>query len=273
MTTTEHARARAVIQDADALIVAAGAGMGVDSGLPDFRGDEGFWQAYPPFAKLGLRFVELANPRWFERDPALAWGFYGHRMHLYRDTIPHRGFEALRRRVAALDGRGFVFTSNVDGQFHKAGFEDEHIVECHGSIHHLQCIDPRCASGIWDARGVAVHVDAATMRAAEPLPRCPACGRLARPNVLMFGDWGWRSERSATQEERLTGWFDALGDRRVVVIELGAGSAVPTVRHFSEQLARRRDVTLVRINPRESHGPAGTVSIAQGAAAAIDLLL
>ena len=36
----------------DALLVAAGAGMGVDSGLPDFRGDEGFWRAYPPFAAL-----------------------------------------------------------------------------------------------------------------------------------------------------------------------------------------------------------------------------
>ena len=52
--------------------------MGVDSGLPDFRGDRGFWKAYPPYAKLGLHFAEMANPRWFDSDPELAWGFYGH---------------------------------------------------------------------------------------------------------------------------------------------------------------------------------------------------
>ena len=51
--------------------------MGVDSGLPDFRGDEGFWNAYPPFRKLGLSFVDLADPRWFADNPAQAWGFTG----------------------------------------------------------------------------------------------------------------------------------------------------------------------------------------------------
>src|SRR5690348_10067591 len=79
----ERQAARA-IADADAMLIAAGAGMGVDSGLPDFRGPEGFWRAYPAFAALGLRFEEVANPSWFRRDPALAWGFYGHRLNLYR---------------------------------------------------------------------------------------------------------------------------------------------------------------------------------------------
>jgi len=70
----------------------AGAGMGVDSGLPDFRGDEGFWKAYPPMAKLGIRFSSMANPRWFESDPELAWGFYGHRLNLYRATVLDRPY-------------------------------------------------------------------------------------------------------------------------------------------------------------------------------------
>jgi hypothetical protein len=83
------------IRRADALLITAGAGMGVDSGLPDFRGNEGFWRAYPAFAKLGLRFDELANPRWFASDPSLAWGFYGHRLNLYRTTTPHDGFAIL----------------------------------------------------------------------------------------------------------------------------------------------------------------------------------
>ena len=85
------AAARAIAA-VDALLITAGAGMGVDSGLPDFRGDEGFWNAYPPYRQLGLSFINVANPRWFDDDPHLAWGFYGHRVNLYRATHPHPGF-------------------------------------------------------------------------------------------------------------------------------------------------------------------------------------
>src|SRR5271170_6633192 len=88
-------RAADAIGEADALLIGAGAGMGVDSGLPDFRGNEGFWKAYPPFRQRKLSFVELANPVWFRSDPRQAWGFYGHRLNLYRNTRPHDGFDTL----------------------------------------------------------------------------------------------------------------------------------------------------------------------------------
>src|SRR3954468_13608755 len=89
------AQAADAVRTADALLVGAGAGVGVDSGLPDFRGDEGFWKAYPPFR--GKSFASVSNPMWFLSDPPQAWGFCGHRLHLYRDTIPHAGFQALLR--------------------------------------------------------------------------------------------------------------------------------------------------------------------------------
>lgn len=57
------------------MLITAGAGMGVDSGLPDFRGSEGFWKAYPVVANLGLSFEELANPALFKQKPHLAWAF------------------------------------------------------------------------------------------------------------------------------------------------------------------------------------------------------
>src|SRR3954468_13166449 len=117
------AQAADAVRTADALLVGAGAGVGVDSGLPDFRGDEGFWNAYPPYRHLGLSFVDLADPRWFEEDPALAWGFYGHRLNLYRATRPHDGFARLRDWGEACPLGAFVFTSNVDGQFQRAGFD------------------------------------------------------------------------------------------------------------------------------------------------------
>ena len=165
--------------------------MGVDSGLPDFRGPEGFWRAYPAFR--GRRFEEISNPVWFQRDPEQAWGFFGHRLNLYRATAPHAGFEILRRWGESRPLGCFVFTSNVDGHFQRAGFSPERIMECHGSIHFLQCVDG-CTDAIWSAEDTTVLVDENTIRARPPLPQCIRCGRLARPNVLMFGDWGLDSE-------------------------------------------------------------------------------
>ncbi|MFC4003935.1 NAD-dependent deacetylase [Prauserella oleivorans] len=243
--TAELDRAAELISSAGALLVCAGAGMGVDSGLPDFRGDEGFWRAYPPYARLGLSFVEVADPVHFAADPELAWGFYGHRLELYRRTRPHDGFAILRRWGDAKSGGVRVFTSNVDGQFQRAGFP--HVAEVHGSIHHLQCLE-RCGDDIWPADDVTVSVDEATMRAVPPLPACPHCGGLARPNILMFGDFDWLGTRTERQLDELRAWRREHPD--LVVVELGAGLAVPTVRRQAE-LASAANGALVRINPRE----------------------
>lgn len=233
------------LDQADGLIIAAGAGMGVDSGLPDFRGDKGLWRAYPALREAQLDFVSIASPRAFRDDPELAWGFYGHRLNLYRHTTPHDGFDILRDWAEHMTHGAFVYTSNVDGQFHKAGFAAERIVECHGSLHWLQCMDD-CESRLWEAEGWVPEVDESACRLLSPLPRCPDCGALARPNVLMFGDDGWNHERTHRQQQRLETWLSMPS--RPVVVELGAGTAVPAVRWFGSML----NAPLIRINLRES---------------------
>ena len=251
-----------LIRQADGLIVAAGAGMGVDSGLPDFRGDAGFWRAYPALGRARLAFASVASPATFRADPALAWGFYGHRLALYRATLPHPGFALLREWRAELPHGAFVFTSNVDGQFQQAGFDPAHVHECHGSIHHLQCLRP-CCREIWPADAFVPDVDADACRLRNEAPVCPRCGALARPNILMFGDAEWVEERSARQAARLQAWLERV--RRPVVIELGAGTAVPSVRHFSQQVVHGGG-RLVRINPREWEVPKSRdVGLAAGA--------
>jgi NAD-dependent SIR2 family protein deacetylase len=267
-----EARIRAAaeaVRGADALLIGAGAGTGVDSGLPDFRGPEGFWKAYPPFR--GRQFADLSTPHWFTTDPRLAWGFFGHRLNLYRAAVPHAGFGILRRWAGRMPLAYFVFTSNVDGQFQKAGFPGERVVECHGSIHHLQCVG-RCGRPIWPAGGVSVDVDEATIRAGSELPACPDCGAVARPNILMFGDGGWDGDRTAGQRARYGDWLRTVRGRRVVAVELGAGLAIPTVRDECE----RRGQVLIRINPREADTPAGGIPLPLGALEAlgrIDALL
>lgn len=270
MEETVARAARAIVQ-ADALVITAGAGMGVDSGLPDFRGTQGFWEAYPPFAKLGLRFEELASPIWFRQDPALAWGFYGHRRNLYRATVPHAGFQILKGWADAAPGGAFVFTSNVDGHFQKAGFSPDQVVECHGAIDTMQCSRP-CSTALWQDE-TEIVVDVTTMRAEPPFPTCPHCVAVARPNILMCGDGGWVETRTGEQEERFEAWLGQTRGEHLVVIEVGAGNAIPTVRRLGEALQRHHSATLIRINPRESEGPTGTLSLPMGALNALQNLL
>jgi NAD-dependent SIR2 family protein deacetylase len=248
-----------VIKRAKHLLVTAGAGMGVDSGLPDFRGDEGFWRAYPIAKKLGLNFQALANPRWFDINPKLAWAFYGHRLKMYKDAIPHEGFNVLN----SLPHDKFVFTSNVDGQFQKAGFDEKRIVEIHGSIHYLQCIKP-CVDEIWP-NNEEIEIDMEKFEA-KSVPKCHFCGGVARPNILMFGDFYFVEKRLNLQLARFEYWLNGI-EGELAIVEIGAGTAVPTVRNLSEKIKRRFNATLIRINPKESFG--ADIEIKKGAKEAL----
>lgn len=185
--TERIATATEWIAQADGIIITAGAGNGIDSGLPDFRGDEGFWNAYPPLARGKIRFIEIANHHGFAETPPLTWRYHGHRLQFYRATVPHEGFHILQRFADSAPLGCFVYTSNVDGQFQKAGFAEQHIVECHGSIHYLQCI-AACTEDIWSADDLVMDVDAERCEWRSSLPRCPRCSCLTRPNIPMFND-------------------------------------------------------------------------------------
>jgi NAD-dependent SIR2 family protein deacetylase len=260
-------RAAAIIRHSDGLLIAAGAGMGVDSGLPDFRGDKGLWKAYPKLGQHRISFVEIANPDAFADNPRLAWGFYGHRLNSYRDIVPHEGFHILKRLAANCPYGYFVYTSNVDGQFQKAGYPDNRIVECHGSIHHLQCTSP-CSRNIWEAKNLKVNVDEANCQLISPLPICPECKGLARPNILMFNDWGWISDRTELQYDCLHRWQSQV--KNLAVIEMGAGIHVPAVRRTSESFG----CPIIRINPAYPEVPnkRRDVGIAMGALATLQLI-
>jgi len=265
-------KAAEAVSNAEALVITAGAGMGVDSGLPDFRGDEGFWNAYPPYRHLGVSFMQMANPAWFHRDPHFAWGFYGHRRNLYRSTVPHRGFEILRRWGESMPCGYFLFTSNVDCQFQKAGFVNERIDECHGSIEWNQCTE-KCGAGIFVADAEMLEIDHEVMKIKGAMPSCPVCGGLARPNILMFGDFEWDSSREHRQNLLLQKWLDDNVSRRVAVVECGAGAAIPTVRHFGEGISRElKSAVLIRINPRDWGVPQGNIGLPMGSKAALEAI-
>jgi NAD-dependent SIR2 family protein deacetylase len=260
-----------LVANADALLITAGAGMSVDSGLPDFRSRQGFWRAYPPLEKLGLSFEQMAQPRWFADKPRMAWAWYGHRQQLYREMRPHAGYELLRKWGQAMPAGSFVVTSNVDGHFLFAGFPAERILEKHGDIHRYQCTTP-CTDAIWLDDPPDLKVDLTTLQAFGELPHCPECGALARPNVLMFNDDAWIADVTQGQQERYSEWFVGLRGRRVVIIECGAGTAIPTIRLAGQRAAEMSLATLVRINPATTGGDESALSLHLPALQALSMI-
>ena len=258
-------KAAEAIASADCLLIIAGAGMGVDSGLPDFRGNKGFWKVHANFEKEGLSFQDLATPHWFDSNPSRAWGFYGHRHQLYKKTVPHKGFQILKKWFASKSTESFVYTSNVDGHFQKAGFSEQMVYECHGAINYFQCCSD-CNNDIWHSPDFQFTVDEKQLLAEGELPSCINCGDIARPNILMFNDSYWLSHRSEQQAKRYKYWKGNIRDKSLTIIEVGAGISGCSARWESRQACN----TLIRINPTDAAGKANTVSIQSGA---LDALL
>ena len=123
-----------------------------------------------------------------------------------------------------------------------------------------------CTNEIWAAPNLHLDIDPEAMLAKGSLPTCPHCGELARPNILMFGDRDWLSSRSEQQRQRFYEWKSAMADKRIVTIELGAGTTIGGILSRGDSMPG----ILIRINPSESEGPQGTLSIPMGALQTID---
>jgi NAD-dependent deacetylase len=146
-------------------VVLTGAGISTESGIPDFRSPTGIWATYDP--------MEYASIDAFLADPVTVWDFYSKRLGVLRDAEPNAGHRAL----ADLEERGWVdavVTQNIDRLHTRAG--SRAVVEVHGSIGTSSCLD--C--------GEVVPLD--DVLELLPVPACPRCGRVLKPDVVMFGE-------------------------------------------------------------------------------------
>jgi NAD-dependent deacetylase len=146
-------------------VVLTGAGISTESGIPDFRSPSGIWARYDP--------LEYATIDAFLDDPAKVWDFYGKRLDMLGTAQPNEGHRAL----AELEDRGWVqavVTQNIDFLHERAGTRE--VVEVHGSIRTSSCLS--C--------GTVVPFD--EVLALLPIPACPRCGRILKPDVVMFGE-------------------------------------------------------------------------------------
>jgi len=199
-----------------------------------------------------------------EKNPHLVWGFHGHRMKLYQDATPHHGYALLQQWGETKNGNLFAITSNVDGHFLKAGWDEKKFLEVHGSFYTLQCKNPLSCDGdeqVWKLEKEVLDkldVDPVSYEAADPLPACKFCGGLARVNALLFYDSYWVSLRSDEQESNWSNWFANNRGKKIVVIEIGAGLAIPTIRRLSESVVNKglSNSKLIRINLRDFNADA-----------------
>ncbi len=212
-----------------------------------------------------MSYRDLARPKLFKNLPSRAWGFYGKRINDYRKTVPHKGFEILLNWGQRYFSDYFVFTSNVDNQFQKAGFDKKKIVECHGSILHKQCLQ-NCCKKVWAMDDLKIEIDNRSF-AEGGFPFCPQCGGPARPNVHMFADLEWVGSRTAIQEKRYKNWLDSTSKENLLIIELGAGVIIKNIRLEGKRLG----VPIIRINPNESKVESGA-SITCGSLEALENL-
>ena len=151
------------------ITVLTGAGVSAGSGVPTFRGEDGLWRTH--------RSEELATPEAFVRNPTLVWEWYDWRRQLVAACQPNRAHTVLADWSHRFDHFTLI-TQNVDGLHERAGTRD--VLRFHGSIWDLQCWNDCPASR-------ARWIDETTPLPSRP-PRCPACGGLARPGVVWFGE-------------------------------------------------------------------------------------
>ena len=158
----------ALIRDRGPVVVLTGAGMSTESGIPDFRSSSGLWAEVDP--------MEVASIDAFRRDPVRVWRWYGPRIRSLLAAKPNDGHRAL----ASLERSGHVaaiVTQNIDTLHTRAGSRD--VTEVHGSIASFTCL----ACG----RGETLDAVLAQLADAEA-PRCPGCGEILKPGVVMFGE-------------------------------------------------------------------------------------
>lgn len=229
------------------VLAITGAGISADSGVPTYRGVGGLYEGRP--TDDGVPIDEALSGPVFRRDPALTWRYLHQIEAACRGARPNAGHRVLAAMQARFEAV-VVLTQNVDGLHRAAGSRD--VIDIHGDFHDLSCTGCDHAETVQDYRDLA------------PLPRCPGCGGVLRPAVILFEEMLPMDKLARLQLELVKG-FD-------VVLSIGTSSLFPYIAAPVLE-ARRRGRPSIEINPGTS-GVSDLVDlrIPAGAAAALSAI-
>jgi len=211
------ARLRDLVARGRNVVALTGAGISAESGVPTFRGKDGFWE------KESIE--DLASPRGFRRDPRRVWSWYDARRRQIAACSPNAGHRALAAYQAQHPGTTLV-TQNVDALHRRAGSRP---LEIHGCLFRVRC--PREGVTREDLR--------------VPLPEIPpvcGCGATLRPDVVWFGELLPEKEMGEAME---------AARRAELFLVIGTSSLVYPAASLPE-IARGRGAYLAEINVEET---------------------
>lgn len=173
------------LRGGDRLTVMSGAGISAESGIPTFRGPEGYWT-------VGARVYhpqQMATRAMFERSPREVWRWYLYRMGVCRRAAPNAGHRAVADLERRLGDRFTLITQNVDGLHLRAGSSPGRTLQIHGNVSFMRCA-AECATAVFplpaDVPAKGPHDPLTDAEAA--LLVCPRCGGPSRPHVLWFDE-------------------------------------------------------------------------------------
>lgn len=245
----EIRRAAKAIKEADCVIIGAGAGLSAADGM-DFQSEEIMKEVFPYLYKRGFKTLWEAHFGFLD-DPmaefvveamTLKWMYYE------MDALPI--YFDLKEIMDKVDY--FIYSTNIDDQFEKAGYRKDRLFCPQNSFTRLQCRKP-CCRDIWDAKPyydkIWEDVDLETMHVPEEdMPVCPHCGGRAVWN-LSNRDYFIPDEVYAP-EPAYQKYLEEAKDKKVVFLELGIGFNTPNViRHPFERYTRTYpNATLIRVN-------------------------
>ena len=230
-------QAKNALDDAEYVVILAGAGMSAELGLPVYyKGKDARYgeQVMPS----GFTVMEHANAELWETHRELQIQFFHESLQQIL-TIPiddqSNHYHILYDYLKFAQKKYFVMTSNVDRAFARSGFAESRIYEIHGSRLKSQCLD-HPEHGVFPT--LVTHEK--TM--------CPICGGDTRPNVMFFGDYFFNTEVELKQQNNYAVYRSNLIGRKTVVLEIGAGTTVATIRNQSAILNHHFNATVIRIN-------------------------
>jgi NAD-dependent deacetylase len=223
------------------IIVLTGAGISAESGIPTFRGEEGYWTV----GSESYRPEEMATYRCFSRMPEEVWSWYLYRRGVCRAADPNPGHRALVELEEAYQDRFLLVTQNVDGLHLRAGNRLERTYQIHGNIDYLRCEDdPKSLRPIPESLGERWPKERKVGPEEMKLLRCCAGGRLARPHVLWFDEY---------YNEELYHFESSVeaASRASLLLVIGSSGKTNLPVHMAATMARRR-APMVFLNPEPS---------------------
>ena len=229
------------------VLVVTGAGVSAESGIPTFRGKDGYWRNLDP--------AKLATPEAFARDPELIGEWYRERRERIRNAQPNAAHKAIAKLAQHAD-EFLLITQNVDDLHARAGMPKEKMVQIHGDIFVTRCsrCEFSCAGrgGSPEPPGAcAVQPPKERLRSIAPtsdknanLPRCPECEASMRPGVVWFGE-----QLPWSEVKRVENYLDRGACDLVIV----AGTTATFGYIIDWALRAPRDGgELIEVNPEET---------------------